>query len=96
LTVKKVTIGAKSIEIRANDSLQTFKTTRLDNPARLVIDLPGAITSLAPNPISIGKYGIQRARVGMNDGYVRVVLDAANSFPQHTISPTADGLRIDF
>ena len=96
-TVAAITTGDNSIEIKIGGPLPKYKTMLLENPARLVIDLPGAKTGMSVKPVPIGKFGILQARVGTSKGTVRIVLDTGNdSIPQPAITSTADGLRIEF
>jgi hypothetical protein len=95
--IRKIITGAGYLEIQADGPIAAFKTMNLDKPTRLAIDIANAGTTLSARPIPIGKFGISAARIGVNKGVVRIVLDSpAALFPKHTISTTAAGLRVEF
>ncbi len=68
------------VEFKAQGTL-TPKVSTLENPARIVIDLPNTVMATAQSHISVGRNGVKDVRVGM-DGQVppntRVVVDLAN------------------
>lgn len=97
LTIKEITVGTSYIEIRANQPVTVYKTTKLSSPDRLVIDIASEKISQKPKSVTINKFGISKARIGISPKNIRVVLDASKGgFPAHTISNTADGLRVNF
>jgi len=53
------------IEINARGSL-TPSVSKLDSPARLLVELPETSSGTAQNHISVGKAGVKGVRVGMN------------------------------
>jgi len=79
----------------AGDGELAYKAFRLDNPSRLVIDLPGVKNSVRKPTIDVGSGSIQRVRVaqfqGGADPVARVVIDL-NGKPEYAI--TADGDRV--
>src|SRR5688572_18551428 len=78
----------------AGDGELAYKAFRLDNPSRLVIDLPGVKNSVPKSTLDVGSGSIQRVRVaqfqGGADPVARVVIDL-NGKPEYAI--TADGDR---
>lgn len=97
LTIQEIAIGASYIEIRANQPIADYKTTRITNPERLVIDIAGAKIQQKPKTVSINKFGITKARIGISPKNIRIVIDSGKAgFPAHTIINTEEGLRINF
>lgn len=95
--IRKVVTGPDFLDIAADGPVASYKTMKLDKPTRLVIDIADASTKLSTKPIPIDRFGVRTARVGVNRGVVRIVLDSpATLFPKHTISTTATGLHIQF
>jgi hypothetical protein len=97
LTIKEITTGASSIEIRANQSISDYKATTITGPGRLVIDIASAKINQKPKSVSIKKFGITKARIGVSPKNIRIVIDSGKAgFPAHTITNTENGLRINF
>lgn len=97
LSIKEVSTGASYIEIKANQPITDYKTSKISGPDRLVIDIPSAKTNQKAKTISINKFGITKARIGVSPKNIRIVIDSAKAkFPAHTITNTEDGLRISF
>jgi len=93
--VREILAGESSIDIVTGSSLNAFKTMRLTQPDRLVIDIPGAINATTAKTALINSLGISRARIGTSSTAVRIVLDATKSlFPFYDIKPFDKGLRI--
>ncbi|HLW86073.1 MAG TPA: AMIN domain-containing protein [Candidatus Sulfotelmatobacter sp.] len=53
------------IEINANGSV-TPRVSKLDSPARVLVELPETAMATATNHISVGKAGVKGVRIGMN------------------------------
>jgi hypothetical protein len=95
--IQRIVSGSSFIDIQANSPIAVYKLLKLDKPARLAIDIPRATSSMAKKSIAIGSNGIAKARVGDNPGFLRIVLDSTQaSFPAHSVTPTENGLRIEF
>src|SRR5208282_26447 len=85
------------VEFKAQGTL-TPKVSTLENPARIVIDLPNTVMATAQSHISVGRNGVKDVRVGM-DGQVppntRVVVDLSNldlaASRQHELVTGRDG-----
>jgi len=85
------------VELKAQGTLAP-KVSTLENPARIVIDLPNTVMATAQSHISVGRDGVKDVRVGM-DGQVppntRVVIDLANldlaASRQHELVTGPDG-----
>lgn len=97
LTIKEITAGASYIEIHANQPVLHYKTMKLSGPSRLVIDIACEKTDQKAKSISINKFGISKARIGVSPKNIRIVIDSAKTgFPAYTISNTEHGLHINF
>lgn len=97
LSIKEIATGATYIEIRANQTIADYKTAIIAGPERLVIDIAGAKIQQKAKSVSINKFGITKARIGVSPKNIRIVIDSGKTaFPKHTITSTEDGLRINF
>jgi len=69
----------------------------LENPSRLVLDIPGVQNAVTTPRIDVGSAEVARVRVAQHDGKVRVVIDggsAASSFAGRRLEPSSDGLVV--
>src|SRR5271157_836363 len=69
----------------------------LENPSRLVLDIPGVQNAVTTPRIDVGSAEVARVRVAQHDGKVRVVIDggsAGSSFAGRRIEPSSDGLVV--
>ena len=97
LMIKEVVTGAKYIEIRANQAFPDYKIMKLSSPARLAIDIASSKTNQRPKIVAINKFGISKVRIGVSPTNIRIVMDSSKAvFPAHSITRTAQGLRINF
>lgn len=96
-TIKSIKTGSSYIEIQTSGNFSTYKIIKLSNPERIAIDIPGAKSLIKSSTVQINKFGISRARLGVYPQYVRIVLDSTESvFPKHSITNSANALRINF
>lgn len=89
--------GGAIIRLVSDGILQSATTFTLENPARLVVDLPAVKSEVARERIEIGAPQASRIRVGAHADKVRVVIDggdAANPFDGRQVMPVATGLVI--
>lgn len=97
MTIKAITTGESYIDIRTNQPVTDYKATRISGPDRIVIDIAGKKINQKQKTISIKKFGISKARIGVSPHNIRVVIDSrAAGIPAHTITTTDEGLRINF
>jgi hypothetical protein len=97
LTVRDITAGDGFIEILANQPVADYKATQISEPSRLIIDIPADKINQKAQTITINKFGVSKARIGIAPKNIRIVLDSGRAeFPAHTISNTPTGLRIHF
>jgi type IV pilus assembly protein PilQ len=70
------------------------RTFTLDNPPRVVIDLPGVVNRVARRVQPVGAEGVQRVRVAQHatapEPVVRIAIDLDKALPYH-LEPTAQG-----
>jgi hypothetical protein len=95
--ISSVTANDDGIVIVTSTSPLKYRTMRLDKPERIAIDFPGADSALAGRKITINRFGISKARVGRNKGFLRIVLDTTEKkFPAWTIKQTETGVLVEF
>ena len=97
LIIRGIATGGSYIEISANQPISDYKAIRLSKPERLVIDIAGAQIQQKPKSVTINKFGVTKARIGVSPHNVRVVIDSSrDGFPAYTIANSENGLRINF
>lgn len=95
--IKEIAATGTAIEIMADAPIGKFRTMKLEKPERIAIDIPSASSPLAGKRIKIEKSGISRVRVGLNRGFLRIVLDSTLAvFPKYSITTSDYGLKIVF
>jgi hypothetical protein len=93
--VKGISVNNNYIEIQANGAIENYRTLRLSKPWRLIIDIPDAKSSIPVNSVIIRKFGIEKARIGLHEGFLRIVFDSSLlSLPTETITKGENLLRI--
>jgi hypothetical protein len=96
-TVKEISTGESYIEIITNQPVTDYKSSRITDPERLVIDIACEKMNQKQKSFSINKFGIKKARIGISPKNIRIVIDSDKAgFPAYTITNTEDGLRINF
>jgi Tfp pilus assembly protein PilP len=84
--------GDIQIEIDANGSLSP-RVSKLDSPARVLVELPETSSGTAQNHISVGSAGVKSVRVGMNGKTpptTSVVVDLEKAIA-YDLTPGSDG-----
>lgn len=95
--ISKVAPEGEAIEISADTQVNGYKIMKLEKPERIAIDIPGASSPLAGKKIKIDSHGISRARIGINRGFLRIVLDSTRpAFPKYTVTRSDNGLKVMF
>ena len=91
-------VGEDSLlHLIADGAIGNAETFTLDNPDRLVIDLPGMKSSVVQDKIEVGSFHVERVRIGKHADMVRVVVDAGdgdNPFASRRVVPTSIGLVV--
>jgi len=88
---------AAGVRLRADGRLAERESFALEDPARLVIDLPGIEAQNVPSQIAVDQGRIARVRVGRHADKIRVVLDGAAevaSLSDWEVTTADDGLKI--
>lgn len=92
-----ITVSGTAIEINTDVPIGKFGTMKLNKPERLAIDFPAGSSPLSGKIIKIGNFGIKQARIGLNKGFVRIVLDSDRPvFPKYSITTSDSGMKIVF
>ena len=89
--------GGLVVQLHANGSIESAGSFTLEDPDRLVIDLPGMQTAVGKEKVAIGAPEAQQLRIGQHEGMVRVVLDggpAAHGFEGRRVVPVGNGLIV--
>jgi type IV pilus assembly protein PilQ len=96
VTTREVGEGSL-IELGADGTIASAVSFTLENPDRLVIDLPEMVSELEKGRIEVGSSVVERIRVGQHDEMVRVVVDAGSApqpFEGRRVVPGQSGLWI--
>jgi len=95
ISVTGVTCGPDSVEITSGAAIGEFKVFTLKEPERLIIDIPGATCALRSLALPVNRFGFSKARFGLFEGKLRVVLDAgAKPLPGYQVVQAGTGLRV--
>ena len=85
------------VHLEADGSVANLETFTLENPDRLVIDMPGLKSKVGSPTTKVGTPQVKQIRVGAHDDKVRVVVDGgagAGGFQERRITPANDGLYL--
>jgi hypothetical protein len=95
ISVTGVSCRTNSVEITSGGAIGAFKAFTLKGPERLIIDIPGATSTLHSLALPANRFGFSKARFGLFEGKLRVVLDAgAKPLPGYEVVHAATGLRV--
>ena len=93
----QATAGGVLVALEADGGIGALEAFTLENPARLVIDLPGLSAGKGVANVSVDSNMVKGVRVGDHDGKVRVVIDGgseAGGFEGRQIMPGTTGLWV--
>jgi type IV pilus assembly protein PilQ len=96
VTAKSQDEGAV-IELHADGRIENASQFILENPSRLVVDLPGLVSKSSNHNLAVGTAEVARVRVGQHPDKVRVVIDGgedSDSLADARLVPTATGLMV--
>jgi type IV pilus assembly protein PilQ len=85
------------VHLQADGVVSTAESFTLENPNRLVVDLPGLTSEVSQTSVDVGAAQAARVRVGQHADMVRVVIDAgdaADPFQGRRVIPAATGLVV--
>lgn len=95
--ITAIEVRADYIEIVADGPIERYKSFRLDDPWRLVVDITGVGSAMTEKRVAINSQGISEARIGSHRGYLRIVFVASVSpLPVETITTAENALRLSF
>ncbi|MBW1686793.1 MAG: AMIN domain-containing protein, partial [Deltaproteobacteria bacterium] len=89
--------GGVIVHLRADGSVMSAESFTLENPARLVIDLPGLVSDIEQARAELSSPYAKRVRIGQHADMVRVVIDAGSApapFQGRRVLPASGGLLI--
>jgi type IV pilus assembly protein PilQ len=91
------TEGGTILRLRADGEISNARTMVLENPTRLVLDLPGIKNGVGTKRIDVDSAFAARVRVGQHEEKLRVVVDGgsmARPFEGHVVVPRQDGVWV--
>lgn len=92
-SLTNITATDNMIALEIKGGAGEFKSFRLNNPERFVVDLLGVRSVMADRLIPVNAAGVASARLGLYPDKLRVVFDAVNgTFPETTVAKNAAGL----
>lgn len=83
------------VALQGDGPIDGARSFALEDPVRLVVDLPGLVNRFPESRLLVGEGPVKRVRIGQHDDKVRVVVDAAEgvqSLEPARLVPTAEGL----
>jgi type IV pilus assembly protein PilQ len=83
------------VHIEGDGSVESAVTFTLEDPARLVVDLPDLQSEIKTNQIEVGAPRLDRVRVGVHADKIRFVIDAGSAdapFDGRRVLPVPTGL----
>ena len=93
--LSSVMVNDEGIEITIGGGVDTYNAFKLTKPDRIVLDMPGIKNGLSAASVTIGRFGVGKARVGKYPGKVRIVLDAdKGTLSAYQVVKTDNGLKI--
>lgn len=94
-TLSGVTVKDGSIILAVEGGVAEFKSFRLNNPERFVVDLYSVSSVVSSRTISINALGVSTARLGIYSEKVRVVFDGIKGqFPDATAVRSGEGVAV--
>jgi type IV pilus assembly protein PilQ len=89
--------GALLVHLVADGSVDNAAAFAVENPDRLVMDLPSLVNGMKLTQIPVDSEVVTRIRLGQHEDHLRVVLDGgagAHGFDGRRMVPVADGLLV--
>ena len=94
-TLTSITVKDNTIVFALDGTVGDFKTFRLKDPERFVVDFMDVKSGLSTRLLPLNASGVASARIGLYPDKVRVVLDAVNgSFPEATAVKSESGVIV--
>jgi len=85
------------IHLQANGTIERAESFTLENPNRLVVDLPGLKSEMSQGRVAVGSALAEQVRIGQHADMVRVVIDAGDAsdpFQGRRVVPVSTGLVV--
>jgi type IV pilus assembly protein PilQ len=85
------------VQLRSDGAIASVITFTLEDPSRLVIDLPDLANEAPEENIELGSDRVERIRIGQHADKIRVVIDGGSNedaFDGRRVVPTTGGLVI--
>jgi hypothetical protein len=93
--VNGLNVEHNTIDILATRQISDYRLITLSDPARLVIDIPGAASAFPQKSLQIDKLGIATARFEIHPGFLRIFLDASQwRIIPYRVEEAKTGLKI--
>ncbi len=88
--------GRSVIRLQTRGGAAPFESFALEDPARLVVDLPGFVNGTAYQSLEVGSPHAEQIRLGQHAEKLRVVVDGGDvsKFPAFEVSADADDILI--
>lgn len=87
--------GLLKLLILSGEPIEDFRSFTLEDPRRIVLDLPGSWQVKAPTVVELGHHLASRVRIGRHEDKLRLVIDAAiDTGQQPRIEPFPQGLMV--
>ena len=85
-----------AVDITGDGAMDSYKAFRLDNPARLVVDIKGVKNRVAKPAVDVNNGAVRKVRVAQfAPDVTRIVLDLTGK-TEYAVTPAGDRLRITF
>jgi len=85
-----------AVDITGDGAMDNYKAFRLDNPARLVVDIKGVKDRVAKSAMDVNNGAVKKVRVAQfAPDVTRIVVDLTGK-TEYAVTPAADRLRITF
>jgi len=89
--------GTDSIQLVVAGEIDSYKAFRLNQPERLVIDIPKTKSLLSAKVVDINDFNLGKARVGGSPEKLRIVFDAiGTAIPAYSVTKNDAGVLIAF
>jgi type IV pilus secretin PilQ/predicted competence protein len=85
------------IHLEADGAISALETFTVEDPDRLVVDLPGLGNSVKTARVKVDQPRVSQLRIGAHPDKLRVVVDGggkAEGFEERRVAPSADGLYL--
>jgi len=90
----EVSTADVGITVVADDMINTYNTIQLDDPVRLVIDIPGVKDQLEKKVYSLQSSVVDKVKVGQHPGKVRFAIYFKGKIPAYTIQKDNNKLLV--